>query len=52
MLILLQMTIIALNNTTEKNRPAGYIFTRYDDRIVMRRQIRNEIHEPEFREFI
>ena len=40
-------TMIALNNITEKNFPAGDVFARYDDPIMICRQITSEIHTPE-----
>ena len=39
--------MIALNNITEKNFPAGDAFARYDDPIIICRQITNEIHTPD-----
>lgn len=34
----------------KKNCVTSHIFTRYDDHVVMPRQMTNEIHKPEFRE--
>ena len=45
-------TIITLNNITENNFPAGDIFTRYDDPVMICRQITDEIHTLKFREYI
>ena len=45
-------TIIALNNITKNNFPAEDISTRYDDPIMMCKQITDEIHTLKFRECI
>ena len=45
-------TIIALNNITKNNFPAEDISTRYDDPIMMWKQITDEIHTLKFRECI
>ena len=36
-----------INNMTEKHSPAGYIFKRNDNHIVLRRQISNQVRIPE-----
>ena len=42
-------TISVFNKITEKKCPVGNTFIKYDDHIVLRRQITNELHIPEVR---
>ena len=44
--------ISTLDYVTKQDRLAGYIFKRYDDHIVLCRQILNELHIPKVSECI
>ena len=44
--------IHSLQNINEKDCPVGFTFTKYDDHIVLYRQVTNELHIPEVKECI